>query len=178
MDAYTTESQVSYEIFDVFSECPELTIQGTTSPYLHQSSLKSLVDHQLFAPTTSQPISLANARSVPLPTPFQGLDLLVLPTSPPDIASLSPSFPSTGITLGQLPAEVRDLLIKSRPRYLFWADSQAFWEREPFGWTGIAGQEERWTRTVKLGALGGEAEGKKPRVSCLIIVNDVYALLR
>lgn len=49
---------------------------------------------------------------------------------------------------------------------MFWAEGEGFWEREPFGWAAEAGgKEERWTRAVKLGALGAEGEGKKARVS-------------
>ena len=49
---------------------------------------------------------------------------------------------------------------------MFWGDGEGFWEREPWGWTGVGGREERWTRAVKLGALGEEREGgKKARVS-------------
>jgi hypothetical protein len=50
---------------------------------------------------------------------------------------------------------------------MFWSDGPGFWEREPFGWTGQDDKEERWTRAVKLGALGGEEieGGKKARAS-------------
>ena len=49
---------------------------------------------------------------------------------------------------------------------MFWGEGDGFWEREPWGWAGSAGREERWTRAIKLGCLGGDAEvGKKARVS-------------
>jgi len=59
---------------------------------------------------------------------------------------------------------------KARPRYVFWGEGEGFWEREPFGWAGEGGKEERWTRSVKLGALGGEDMPgvKKARVSVYV----------
>lgn len=53
---------------------------------------------------------------------------------------------------------------KTRPRYMFWSEGDGFWEREPIGWMEADG-EKRWTRSVKLGALGEQGEGKKTRVS-------------
>lgn len=50
---------------------------------------------------------------------------------------------------------------------MFWADGEGFWEREPFGWAGPDGKDERWTRAVKLGALGAlgnPGAGKPARV--------------
>lgn len=46
---------------------------------------------------------------------------------------------------------------------MFWSQGDGFWEREPVGWID-GGSEKRWTRSVKLGALGDQAEGKKTRV--------------
>ena len=58
---------------------------------------------------------------------------------------------------------------------MFWGEGEGFWEREPFGWAGENGQDERWTRAVKLGALGGEdAPGtKKARVSVQQLADEV-----
>jgi hypothetical protein len=47
---------------------------------------------------------------------------------------------------------------------MFWAEGEGYWEREPISWQE-GGEEVRWTRAVKLGALGAEGEGKKARVS-------------
>lgn len=47
---------------------------------------------------------------------------------------------------------------------MFWSEGDGFWEREPIGWMEADG-EKRWTRGVKLGALGEQGEGKKTRVS-------------
>lgn len=49
---------------------------------------------------------------------------------------------------------------------MFWSEGDGFWEREPIGWID-GGSEKRWTRGVKLGALGalGDQDGKKTRVS-------------
>jgi hypothetical protein len=50
---------------------------------------------------------------------------------------------------------------------MFWGEGEGFWEREPWGWQGSNGKDERWTRSVKLGSLGSEEpQGvKKARVS-------------
>jgi hypothetical protein len=50
---------------------------------------------------------------------------------------------------------------------MFWAEGEGYWEREPISWQE-EGKEVRWTRAVKLGALGAEGEGKKARVSLLV----------
>jgi hypothetical protein len=50
---------------------------------------------------------------------------------------------------------------------MFWAEGEGYWEREPISWQE-EGKEVRWTRAVKLGALGAEGEGKKARVSLFI----------
>jgi hypothetical protein len=110
-------------------------------------------------------MSLADARITPLPSAFQGLDLLLLPTAPPGISLLSSSFASSGVTVSQSALEVAELVRRARPRYAFWADGEGFWEREPFGWQAAGGGEERWTRAVKLGQLGAEGTAKKARVS-------------
>jgi hypothetical protein len=62
-----------------------------------------------------------------------------------------------------------DVVKRTRPRYLFWADGDGFWEREPWGWAGADGKDERFTRAIKLGHLGAPppAEGKPARVSYL-----------
>jgi hypothetical protein len=100
---------------------------------------------------------LANAKA-PLPHAFHGLDLLVLPTAPPLASQLSTT--SSG-TYPASPDVLADAIKGGRPRYVLWSDPQGFWEREPFGWSD-GGAEDRWTRCVKLGALGSE---QKSRVS-------------
>ncbi len=143
-------------------------LQGPYSPQISQPAVNAILNNPLFNPTTDPTTSLASARdaSAALPSAFSGVDLLILSTPPPSLSLLSPSFPSLGFPLASPAAPLADLLKKTRPRYLFWGDGEGFWEREPWGWTGTSGKEERWTRAVKLGALGGEDDGgKKARVS-------------
>jgi hypothetical protein len=52
---------------------------------------------------------------------------------------------------------------------MFWAEGEGYWEREPISWQE-EGKEVRWTRAVKLGALGAEGEGKKARVSFSLLL--------
>ena len=66
---------------------------------------------------------------------------------------------------------LKEVVEKSRPRYMFWSEGDGFWEREPIGWMDADG-EKRWTRGVKLGALGDQGEGKKTRVSLGVRVPD------
>ena len=58
---------------------------------------------------------------------------------------------------------------------MFWGEGEGFWEREPWSWIGPGRKEERWTRAVKLGALGGEGAegGKKARVRELSLALQV-----
>ncbi len=143
-------------------------MQGPFASHISQSSLDALLTNHLFNPPTDATISLASAResSAALPSAFSGVDLLLLSAPPPSLSLLSPSFPSLGFPLATPAAPLAQVVKKCRPRYVFWGDGEGFWEREPWGWTSKAGKEERWTRAVKLGALGGEGEGvNKARVS-------------
>lgn len=129
-----------------------------------------LASNSLFHPNTSaEADSLASARqsTTAMPSPFLGADLLLFSSPPPSLSLFSQSYPTSGVTLEHPATPLSEVITKARPRYLFWGEGEGFWEREPFGWTGADGQEERWTRAVKLGALGGEAPagGKKARVS-------------
>ena len=119
----------------------------------------------MFNTTTES--ELAAARQPALPTPFQGLDLLLLNSPPPNLQLLSKSFTATPITLAEPATPLKEVVERSRPRYMFWAEGEGYWEREPISWQE-EGKEVRWTRAVKLGALGAEGEGKKARVSFLL----------
>ena len=79
---------------------------------------------------------------------------------------LSPSVGTLGFSLADPAPPLAEVVKQTRPRYVFWGEGEGFWEREPLGWAGSDGKEERWTRAVKLGALGGEEpqDVKKPRV--------------
>lgn len=146
------------------------SLQGIYSPQITKPSIQSILSHSLLSPaaTSATGESLASARSsaTPLPTPFQGLDLLLLHVPPPSLSILSPGFAKSGITSSEGAEPLVEVVKKSRPRYMFWSEGDGYWEREPFAWESSAGKEERWTRGVKLGALGGEAgpDGKKARV--------------
>jgi hypothetical protein len=111
-------------------------------------------------------LEAAKEKTNALPSAFHGVDLFVTTSPPPSLGLLSPTFPSSGLSLATAAPPLAELVKLSRPRYLFWADGEGFWEREPFGWAGAKG-DERWTRAVKLGALGavGKGEGKPARVS-------------
>lgn len=111
-------------------------------------------------------LAAAKEQAHALPSAFHGVDLFITTSPPPSLSLLSPSFPTSGISLGTAAPPLAEIIKLARPRYLFWADGEGFWEREPFGWAGVKG-EERWTRAVKLGALAavGKGAGKPARVS-------------
>lgn len=126
--------------------------------------------HSLLSePSTKTAGSLASAKqsAAVLPAAFQGIDLLLFSSPAPPISSLSPSFATSGISLINPAPSLEEIIKKAKPRYLLWGNGEGFWEREPWGWASPSGKEERWTRAVKLGALGGEvpAGGKKARVN-------------
>ena len=145
--------------------------QELVSPAITANDISTLLSNPLITPPTDAAPSLASARdgAVALPSPFQGVDLLIGTPPPPSLALLSPSFPSSGLSIASPAPPLADVIKKARPRYVFWSEGEGFWEREPLGWAGPGGSEERWTRAVKLGALGGEASQtqKKARVSFL-----------
>ncbi|GFZ43337.1 hypothetical protein JCM24511_01057 [Saitozyma sp. JCM 24511] len=138
------------------------------APTMTKKDVHHLASNSLFHPNTSaEADSLASARqsTTAMPSPFLGADLLLFSSPPPSLSLFSQSYPTSGVTLDHPATPLSEVITKARPRYLFWGEGEGFWEREPFGWTGADGQEERWTRAVKLGALGGEAPagGKKAR---------------
>ncbi|EIW72838.1 hypothetical protein TREMEDRAFT_59006 [Tremella mesenterica DSM 1558] len=141
--------------------------ENSSTSTISQNDVNALLSNPLISPATKVEDSLASARdgTSVLPSPFQGIDLLLTSPPPPSLSLLSPSFPSSGISLATPAPPLAEVIRRARPRYLFWADGEGFWEREPWGWSGSDGKEERWTRAVKLGALGGETSegGKKPR---------------
>jgi hypothetical protein len=143
--------------------------QGNYSPTVTKPSLTQLLTNPALSPTpiSQTPADLASARSTSqaLPPAFQGLDLLLLHQPPPSLSLMSPSFTSFGLPLAEPCGPIEEVLKKGRPRYVFWSAGEGFWEREPFGWSGSAGKEERWTRSVKLSSLGEQSDGKKARVS-------------
>jgi hypothetical protein len=137
------------------------------TPLITSTGVQTLLDHPaLSPPSQADTDSLAAARSSgPLPAAFQGIDLLLSFAPPPSLSLLSPSFTSSGIALADTASPLGEVIKKAKPRYTFWADGEGFWEREPFGWTSEqGGKEDRFTRAVKLGALGAEGDGKKARV--------------
>ncbi|KJE04557.1 nuclear protein [Cryptococcus gattii NT-10] len=138
------------------------------SPVITRESVDAVLKHSLLSgPSTGTADSLASAKqsATVLPAAFQGVDLLLLSSPAPPLSSLSPSFTTSGISLINPASPLEDVIKKAKPRYLLWGNGEGFWEREPWGWTSPSGKEERWTRAVKLGALGGEvpAGGKKAR---------------
>nr|ODO02602.1 nuclear protein [Cryptococcus depauperatus CBS 7855] len=137
------------------------------SPYITRKSIETILKNPILASSSAETDSLALAKQFTsaLPTAFQGIDILLLSSPSPSLANFSSSFASSGISLVD-PAPPLDQVVRSaKPRYLLWGTGNGFWEREPCGWNGPNGKEERWTRVVKLGELGGEApaEGKKAR---------------
>ena len=145
--------------------CPiEADVQDGFTPIIHPSSISSIIDHPICSSSSVPESELEAARQPALPTPFQGLDLLLLNTPPPNLSLLSKSFTSTAIQLAEPATPLKEVVERSRPRYLFWAEGEGYWEREPISWQE-EGKEVRWTRAVKLGALGAEGDGKKARVN-------------
>ncbi|OCF75228.1 nuclear protein [Kwoniella mangroviensis CBS 8886] len=144
------------------------TIGDQFSPVISKDSISAILSHPILTGATANPSeSLASAKqeASALPSAFQGVDLLLLSSPSPHLSTLSPSYASSGVSLAQSAPPLEEVVRRAKPRYLLWGDGEGFWEREPWGWTGPTGKEERWTRAVKLGALGGEAPtgGKKAR---------------
>ncbi|KAJ9113798.1 hypothetical protein QFC20_001825 [Naganishia adeliensis] len=110
-----------------------------------------LVKSSLQQDTGNTLADIRNANKTPLHQ--RGIDLLLLATPPPDIATFSKNAPAA-----------------ARPRYLLWGaqdneveDGQsAYWGREPFGWDSTGKhKEDRFTRAVKLDTFGGPKGAKK-----------------
>jgi hypothetical protein len=142
-------------------------VQSLLSPIMTQASVNSILSNPALQPQSSSlSDSLASARTAALPAAFNGVDLLLFSAPPPSLALLSPSYPSLTFPLAAQAPPLIEVIKRARPRYMFWAEGEGFWEREPYGWVGTEGKEERWTRAVKLGALGDEGvvAGKKARV--------------
>lgn len=138
------------------------TDEGVFSPRMSEASIASLVaDPVLGGAGDESLLKAAREQSAALPSPFRGVDVLLAMSPPPGLNLLSPSFSSSGVTLAPAAPPLAEVVKRARPRYLFWADGEGFWEREPWGWAGADGKDERWTRAVKLGALGDAADGGK-----------------
>ncbi|WRT65941.1 uncharacterized protein IL334_002892 [Kwoniella shivajii] len=138
------------------------------SPVISKDSISSILSHPILSGSLNNPsesLSSAKASASALPSAFQGVDLLLFSSPPPHLSTLSPSYPSSGVSIANSAPPLEEVVRRAKPRYLLWGDGEGFWEREPWGWNGPTGKEERWTRAVKLGALGGEAPsgGKKAR---------------
>ena len=135
---------------------------------MSKPSVESFIASPLFNPSSEPSLLSARDSAVALPSAFQGVDLLITSAPPPSLKLLSPSAGGLNFPLSEPAAPLVEAVKKSRPRYLFWADGEGFWEREPLGWEA-EGKQERWTRAVKLGALGAEEPqgGKKARVSSI-----------
>jgi hypothetical protein len=141
--------------------------QGAFSPIMSKPSVDAFLSNSLFNPSSEPSLASARESAVSLPSAFQGLDLLLVSSPPPSLSLLSPSVANLPFSLADPAPPLGDAVQKARPRYIFWGEGEGFWEREPFGWAGEGGKDERWTRAVKLGALGGEEHQgvKKARVS-------------
>ncbi|BEJ18171.1 hypothetical protein CspHIS471_0704480 [Cutaneotrichosporon sp. HIS471] len=138
---------------------------GPYTPVITQNSIAQLLSHkEISGPSQDSMLEAAKEKASALPPAFHGVDIFITTSPPPSLSLLSPSFPSSGISLATAAPPLAELVKLSRPRYLFWADGEGFWEREPFGWPGGKG-DERWTRAVKLGAVGavGKGAGKPAR---------------
>ncbi|WVR05612.1 hypothetical protein IAU60_002634 [Kwoniella sp. DSM 27419] len=138
------------------------------SPVISKDSISTILSHPILSGVKAEESeSFASAKSVAsaLPSAFQGVDLLLFSSPPPHLSALSPSYATSGVSLETAAPPLEEVVRRAKPRYLLWGEGEGFWEREPWGWAGPNGKEERWTRAVKLGALGGEAPagGKKPR---------------
>ncbi|WWC60538.1 uncharacterized protein I303_103112 [Kwoniella dejecticola CBS 10117] len=151
-----------------FTEDGYDTIGDQFSPIISKDSISTILNNPLLSPAVANVAdSLASAKQElsALPPAFQGVDLLLFSSPPPHLSTLSPSYPTSGVSLATPAPPLEEVVRRAKPRYLLWGDGEGFWEREPWGWVGANGKEERWTRAVKLGALGGEAPagGKKAR---------------
>jgi hypothetical protein len=141
--------------------------QDNFSPVITKAGIASLLSNPLFA-SVSDPSSFEAAKAAAaLPSAFHGVDVLLTAVPPPSLSLLSPSFTSVTFPLSTPAPPLGEVVKRSRPRYMFWADGEGFWEREPWGWPGADGKDERWTRALKLGHLGAPppATGKPARVS-------------
>ena len=158
---------------DVSRPCPSPqstseVVKGPLSPIMSKPAIDGLLANPALNPPSSSEDSLASAKKtrVALPSAFTGVDILLVSSPPPSLSLYSTSFASLGFQLATPASPLSDVVVKARPRYMFWADGAGFWEREPFGWWDRNGKEERWTRAVKLGHFGvSPADGQqKPRV--------------
>ena len=62
--------------------------------------------------------------------------------------------------------QVDEIVRRGYPRYHFSGGGgkpPKFWEREPFGWTGLT-DEGRMSRFVSIGSFGEQSSGQKQRV--------------
>jgi hypothetical protein len=125
---------------------------------------------------------IRNANKTPLHQ--RGVDLLLMASAPPEIATFSRNAPASAAVSNKTPY-ITDLITAARPRYLLWSaqddevpDGQsAYWEREPFGWDSTGNhKEDRFTRAVKLDTFGGPKGAKK--VSLLKKDNIPHTLTR
>lgn len=131
-----------------------------------KAGIQSVLSHSVLSPAADGSLSAAKDAATALPSAFQGVDVLLTTSPPPSLSLLSPSFSTSGVQLANSAPPLTDVVKAARPRYLFWSEGPGFWEREPFGWPGPNGKDERWTRAIKLGPLGAIADGGKPaRVS-------------
>ncbi|KAJ9122506.1 hypothetical protein QFC22_001935 [Naganishia vaughanmartiniae] len=110
---------------------------------------------------------IRNANKTPLHQ--RGIDLLLMASAPPEIASFSRSAPASAASPNSTPY-IADLITAARPRYILWsaqddevpAGESGYWEREPFGWDSPGNhKEDRFTRAVKLDTFGGPKGAKK-----------------
>ncbi|TXT04943.1 hypothetical protein VHUM_04026 [Vanrija humicola] len=133
------------------------------SPFITKTTISTLLSNPIVSPEEqASSLEAAKEQASALPSAFHGVDVLLTTSPPPALSLLSPSFPGLGFPLAAPAPPLLEVVKRTRPRYLFWADGPGFWEREPWGWTGPGGKEERWTRAIKLGALGAPSANGKP----------------
>lgn len=135
-----------------------------------KAGIQSVLSHSVLSSGADGSLSAAKDAASALPSAFHSVDVLLTTSPPPSLSLLSPSFSTSGVQLANAAPPLTDVVKAARPRYMFWSEGPGFWEREPFGWPGPSGKDERWTRAIKLGPLGAIADGGKPaRVSFLIL---------
>lgn len=91
------------------------------------------------------------------------IDILLTHAVPDALVLHTPHVPDS---LKGLNAPALDDVVRgAMPRYHFISGAEVFWEREPFGWPGVA-EDGRCTRFISIGAFGGMSVPgeKKPRV--------------
>ncbi|PVG04244.1 hypothetical protein CPB86DRAFT_747588 [Serendipita vermifera] len=138
------------------------------APSNHATSydVRKIISHPSITAASNvhhNPNSLAALKAASEVSPAK-IDILLTHIPPASIALHTPNVPKE--LESPIAPPFDDVVRAAMPRYHFVSRPGIFWERDPFGWPGMA-ETGRCTRFLSIGAFGGTApEGqKKPRWS-------------